>query len=200
MAFEGELQGPARNHEAVEGRHQGAVVQTVALALFDEALDVGELLRVDEVVGKEAADQLWHEVGGGDAEDGGGETQGVSDERDLFVVLEVVEKVLEVGDDVVERIAAEFGVEELVAEEDELEELVDTLGTDEVEGQFAELAAVVVLGVVDLAVVDLGLFGHGVLEGLGSVGPDADEVVGDLAVDVELEFGVVKVAFDGDCK
>jgi len=135
------------------------------------------------------------------------------------VVLEVVEKVLEVGDDVVERIAAEFGVEELVAEEDELEELVDTLGTDEVEGQFAELAAVVVLGVVDLAVVDLGLFGHvsvgfavgraeaehahlvgRVLEGLGSVGPDADEVVGDLAVDVELEFGVVKVAFDGDCK
>jgi len=37
-----------------------------------------------------------------------------------------------------------------------------------------------------------------VLKRLGSIGPQANKVVGDLAVDVQLEFRVVQVAIGGN--
>ena len=74
------------------GGHERAVLESVRVALLDETAD----LRVEGVVGQQAAGDLRADHLRVVAQDGARQANGVGDQLDVLVV-HVVEQVLEVG-------------------------------------------------------------------------------------------------------
>ena len=83
MTFEGVLQRPSWRVHAVVARGQGVHFEAVRVALLDERLD----LRVCVVVGEKTTNDLWTDHVGSPGDDGRGETQGVSQQLGVFVLV-----------------------------------------------------------------------------------------------------------------